>query len=67
MNVVIPIDITRDEVEELSQVLESSTDEILTNFILKVLKKTHEITCSMEAVACEIKDVNPISMCNIQK
>lgn len=65
MNVIVPVEITRNEVEELAQVLESSTNEVLMSFALKVLKKTHEVTSSMEAAACEIKGVNPISMCNI--
>lgn len=64
-NVIVPVEINRDEVEVLAEVLESNPDSVLMNFIVKVLKKTHEVTSDMEAVAGEIRTVNPISMCNM--
>lgn len=66
MNVVVPVEITRDDVEALAELLDSCPNGVITDFVVKVLKKTHEITSSMEAVASEIKNVNPLSMCDIQ-
>ena len=62
MGVTIMLDVSKEDVENLAQVLESTRNEFLQNFVEKVLKATDEFTKFMVNDGLEIAKVNPFSM-----
>ncbi len=62
MNVTVCINVSKEDVEVLSQALESNLDENMESFISKVLKATQETTDSMIETAEAVRSVNPFSM-----
>ena len=62
MGVTIMIDVSKEDVENLAQVLEYSKNEFLQNFAEKVLKTTNEFTRFMVNDGLEIAKVNPFSV-----
>ena len=64
MSIAVPIEITREDVEMLADVLGELQNEALTDFIAGVLKKTQEVTGNSPDFI-EIREVNPFSACDI--
>ncbi len=62
MGVTIMLDVSKEDVENLAQVLEYTKNEFLQNFVEKVLKATDEFTKFMVNDGLEIAKVNPFSM-----
>ena len=62
MGVTIMLDVSKEDVENLAQVLEFTENEFLQNFVEKVLKATDEFTKFMVNDGLEIAKVNPFSM-----
>lgn len=62
MGVTIMLDVSKEDVENLAQVLEYTRNEFLQNFVEKVLKATDEFTKFMVNDGLEIAKVNPFSM-----
>ena len=62
MVVTIMLDVSKEDVENLAQVLEYTKNEFLQNFVEKVLKATDEFTKFMVNDGLEIAKVNPFSM-----
>ena len=62
MGVTIMLDVSKEDVENLAQVLEYTKNEFLQNFVEKVLKATDEFTKFMLNDGLEIAKVNPFSM-----
>ena len=56
------LDVSKEDVENLAQVLEYTRNEFLQNFVEKVLKATDEFTKFMVNDGLEIAKVNPFSM-----
>ncbi len=64
MSVTVPLEITREDVEMLADVLGELQNEALTDFIAGVLKKTQAVTENSPDFK-EIREVNPYSACDI--
>lgn len=62
MGVTIMLDVSKEDVENLAQVLEFTENEFLKNFTERVLKATDEFTRFMVNDGLEIAKVNPFSM-----
>ena len=62
MGVTIMLDVSKEDVENLAQVLEFTENEFLQNFVEKILKATDEFTKFMVNDGLEIAKVNPFSM-----
>ena len=62
MGVTIMLDVSKEDVENLAQVLENTKNDFLQNFVEKVLKATDEFTKFMVNDGLEIAKVNPFSM-----
>ncbi len=62
MGVTIMLDVSKEDVENLAQVLEYTKNEFLKNFSERVLKATDEFTRFMVNDGLEIAKVNPFSM-----
>jgi len=62
MGVTIMMDVTKADVEILSQELEVTKNEGLQDFIERVLQATDEFTKYMLHDAMEVAKVNPYSM-----
>ena len=62
MGVTIMLDVSKEDVENLAQVLEYTRNEFLQNFVEKILKATDEFTKFMVNDGLEIAKVNPFSM-----
>ena len=62
MGVPIMLDVSKEDVENLAQVLEYTKNEFLQNFVEKILKATDEFTKFMVNDGLEIAKVNPFSM-----
>ncbi len=62
MCVTIMLDVSKEDVENLAQVLEYTKNKFLQNFVEKVLKATDEFTKFMVNDGLEIAKVNPFSM-----
>ena len=62
MGVTIMLDVSKEDVENLAQVLEYTKNEFLKNFSERVLKATDEFTRFMVNDGLEIANVNPFSM-----
>ena len=62
MGVTIMLDVSKEDVENLAQVLEYTKNKFLQNFVEKVLKATDEFTKFMVNDGLEIAKVNPFSM-----
>jgi hypothetical protein len=62
MGVTIMLDVSKEDVENLAQVLEYTKNEFLQNFVEKILKATDEFTKFMVNDGLEIAKVNPFSM-----
>ena len=62
MGVTIMLDVSKEDVENLAQVLEYTKNEFLQNFVEKILKATDEFTKCMVNDGLEIAKVNPFSM-----
>ena len=56
------LDVSKEDVENLAQVLEYTKNEFLQNFVEKILKATDEFTKFMVNDGLEIAKVNPFSM-----
>ena len=62
MGVTIMMDVTKADVENLSQELEVTGNEGVRDFIERVLKATDEFTKYILHDAAEVAKVNPFSM-----
>jgi len=62
MGVTIMLDVSKEDVENLAQVLEFTENEFLKNFTERVLKTTDEFTRFMVNDGLEIAKVKPFSM-----
>ena len=62
MGVTIMLDVSKEDVENLAQVLEFTENDFLKNFTERVLKATDEFTRFMVNDGLEIAKVNPFSM-----
>ena len=62
MGVTIMLDVSKEAVENLAQVLEFTENEFLKNFTERVLKATDEFTRFMVNDGLEIAKVNPFSV-----
>ena len=62
MGVTIMLDVSKEDVENLAQVLEYTKNEFLQNLVEKILKATDEFTKFMVNDGLEIAKVNPFSM-----
>ena len=62
MGVTIMLDVSKEDVENLDQVLEFTENEFLKNFTERVLKATDEFTRFMVNDGLEIAKVNPFSV-----
>ena len=62
MGVTIMLGVSKEDVENLAQVLEFTENEFLKNFTERVLKATDEFTRFMVNDGLEIAKVNPFSV-----
>ena len=62
MGVTIMLDVSKEDVENLAQVLEFTENEFLKNLTERVLKATDEFTRFMVNDGLEIAKVNPFSV-----
>ena len=62
MGVTFMLDVSKEDVENLAQVLEFTENEFLKNFTERVLKATDEFTRFMVNDGLEIAKVNPFSV-----
>ena len=62
MGVTIMLNISKEDVENLAQVLEVTKNDYLRNFIERVLKETDDFTRAMVSEGLEMAKVNPFSM-----
>lgn len=62
MGVTIMLNISKEDVENLAQVLEVTKNDYLRNFIERVLKETDDFTSAMVSEGLEMAKVNPFSM-----
>lgn len=64
MKLVVPLDVSREDVELLSETIEKyPEDEQLMLFISRILKRTNNIAKSIGKAAFDILEVNPYSVC----
>lgn len=64
MKLVVPLDVSREDVELLSETIEKyPEDEQLMLFISRILKRTNNIAKSIGKAALDILEVNPYSVC----
>ena len=62
MGVTIMLNISKEDVENLAQVLEVTKNDFLRDFIERVLKETDDFTRAMVSEGLELAKVNPFSM-----
>ena len=62
MGVTIMLNISKEDVENLAQVLEVTKNDFLRDFIERVLKETDDVTRTMVSEGLELAKVNPFSM-----
>ena len=62
MGVTIMLNISKEDVENLAQVLEVTKNDVLRDFIEGVLKETDDFTRTMVSEGLELAIVNPFSM-----
>ena len=62
MGVTIMLNISKEDVENLAQVLEVTKNDFLRDFIERVLKETDDFTRTMVSEGLELAKVNPFSM-----
>ena len=62
MGVTIMLNISKEDVENLAQVLEETKNDFLRDFIERVLKETDGFTRTMVTEGLEMAKVNPFSM-----
>lgn len=62
MGVTIMLNISKEDVENLAQVLEVTKNDFLRDFIERVLKETDDFTRAMVSEGLEMAKVNPFSM-----
>lgn len=62
MGVTIMLNISKEDVENLAQVLEVTKNDYLRDFIERVLKETDDFTRAMVSEGLEMAKVNPFSM-----
>ncbi len=62
MGVTIMLNISKEDVENLAQVLEVTKNDFLRDFIERVLKETDDLTRAMVSEGLEMAKVNPFSM-----
>lgn len=62
MGVTIMLNISKEDVENLAQVLEVTKNDFLKDFIERVLKETDDFTRAMVSEGLEMAKVNPFSM-----
>lgn len=62
MGVTIMLNISKEDVENLAQVLEVTKNDFLRDFIERVLKETDDFTRTMVSEGLELAIVNPFSM-----
>ena len=62
MGVTIMLNISKEDVENLAQVLEVTNNDFLRDFIERVLKETDDFTRTMVSEGLELAKVNPFSM-----
>ncbi len=62
MGVRIMLNISKEDVENLAQVLEVTKNDFLRDFIERVLKETDDFTRAMVSEGLEMAKVNPFSM-----
>ena len=62
MGVTIMLNISKEDVENLAQVLEVTKNDFLRDFIERVLKETDDFTRTMVSEGLEPAKVNPFSM-----
>lgn len=62
MGVTIMLNISKEDVENLAQVLEVTKNDFLGDFIERVLKETDDFTRAMVSEGLEMAKVNPFSM-----
>ena len=62
MGVTIMLNISKEDVENLAQVLEVTKNDFLRDFIERVLKETDDFTRTMVYEGLELAKVNPFSM-----
>ena len=62
MGVTIMFNISKEDVENLAQVLEVTNNDFLRDFIERVLKETDDFTRTMVSEGLELAKVNPFSM-----
>lgn len=62
MGVTIMLNISKEDVENLAQVLDVTKNDYLRNFIERVLKETDDFTRAMVSEGLEMAKVNPFSM-----
>ena len=62
MGVTIMLDVSKEDVENLAQVLEFTENEFLKNFTERVLKATDEFTGFMVKDGLEIAEVDPFGV-----
>ena len=62
MGVTIMLNISKEDVENLAQVLEVTKNDFLRDFIERVLKGTDDFTRTMVTEGLELAKVNPFSM-----
>ena len=61
MGVTIMLNISKEDVENLAQVLEVTKNDFLRDFIERVLKETDDFTRTMVSEGLELAEVNPFS------
>lgn len=62
MGVTIMLNISKEDVENLAQVLEVTKNDFLRDFLERVLKETDDFTRAMVSEGLELAKVNPFSM-----
>ena len=62
MGVTIMLNISKEDVENLAQVLEVTKNDFLRDFIERVLKETDDFTRAMVSEGLEMAKVNPFSI-----
>ena len=62
MGVTIMLNISKEDVENLAQVLEVTKNDFLRDFIERVLKETDDFTRTVVSESLELAKVNPFSM-----
>lgn len=65
MKILVPIDLSADDVENLSMELEVTDSSFMTEFIENLLKKTAVVCKRTELSAKEISEVNPYQLVEV--